>query len=68
MRYRFREVSVKDGKEVEIPDMATHVGVYVDNEVSIVSWLETLEVKPLKVEPGGKIEGTVIRAKMMGGK
>ena len=54
MRYRFREVLVIDGKEVVIPDTATHLGVYVDDEMSIVSWLEALEVKPLKVEPGGK--------------
>ena len=43
MRYMFREVSVINGKEVEIPDAATHVGVHVDDEVSIVSWLEELE-------------------------
>ena len=45
MKYKYREVSVKDGKEVEIPDTATHVGVYVDDEVSIVSWLEEVSIE-----------------------
>ena len=45
MKYRFREVSVIDGKKVEIPDNATHIGVYVDDEVSIVSWLEEVSTE-----------------------
>ena len=45
MKYRFREVSIKNEGAVDIPDTAKHVNVYVDDEVSIVSWLEEIGAK-----------------------